>query len=115
MPAIKTWVLAYFVVLLAGAWACGDVWLARVDPFDVYSAMVSRLSPFRRDRGSGKLVVGNPLDHLPSLPVRPGVVIVLAVLFGSTAFDSFSASPDWRNFADRLSRMAHAVPPQAAS
>lgn len=115
MPVIKTWVLVYFVALLVGAWACGDVWLARADPFDVYSAVVSRLSPFRRDLTTGRIVVGNPLDHLPSLPARPGVVAVLSVLFGSTAFDAFSAGPGWRNFADRLSRAATAVPPQAAS
>jgi hypothetical protein len=76
----------------------------------VYSAFVSRLSPFRRDLSTGAIVIGNPLDHLPSLPVRPGVVAVLSVLFGSTVFDSFSASPDWRNFADRLSRAADAIP-----
>jgi hypothetical protein len=36
--------------------------------------------------------------------VRPGVVVLLAVLLGSTAFDSFSSSPTWRAFADRISR-----------
>jgi hypothetical protein len=30
--------------------------------------------------------------------VRPGTVTVLAVLLGSTAFDSFSAMPVWLNF-----------------
>ncbi|EUA35115.1 hypothetical protein I552_5904 [Mycobacterium xenopi 3993] len=87
----------------------------RVDPFAVYSMAVSRLSPFRRNSVSGQIVVGNPLDHLPSLPVRPGVVAMLAVLLGSTAFDSYSASPTWRNFADRLSRAAGAVPTAVSS
>lgn len=32
--------------------------------------------------------------------MRPGTVAVLAVLLGSTAFDSFSASPQWRGFVD---------------
>jgi hypothetical protein len=32
--------------------------------------------------------------------VRPGTVTVLAVLLGSTAFDSFSAMPGWRSFVD---------------
>lgn len=108
--AVKIWLLVYGVVLLAGAWLCGQRWLARVDPFGVYSMAVSRLSPFWRDRETGKIVVGNPFDHLPSLPVRPGVVMVLAVLLGSTAFDSFSASPTWRNFADGVARGAHGVP-----
>ena len=102
----RAWLLIYAVLMLGGAWLCGQRWLARADPFGVYSMAVSRLSPFRRNPATGKIVVGNPLDHLPSLPVRPGVVVMLAVLLGSTAFDSFSSSPTWRNFADRLSRRA---------
>ena len=71
---------------------------------------VSRLSPFRRDPKTSKIAIGNPFDHLLSLPIRPGVVAVLAVLLGSTAFDSFSSSATWRNFADGLARSVHAVP-----
>ena len=37
------------------------------------------------------------------------------MLLGSTAFDSYSASPTWRNFADRLSRLAHDVPATLSS
>jgi hypothetical protein len=104
LPGVKAWLLVYAVVMLVGAWLCGQRWLARADPFGVYSMAVSRLCPFRRNPDTGKVVIGNPLDHLPSLPVRPGVVVMLAVLLGSTAFDSFSASPTWRGFADRLTR-----------
>jgi hypothetical protein len=104
LPWVRTWLLLYAVVLLGGAWLCGQRWLARADPFGVYSMAASRLSPFRRNPATGKIVVGNPLDHLPSLPVRPGVVLMLAVLLGSTAFDSFSSSPTWRGFADQLTR-----------
>lgn len=112
---VKTWLLIYAVVLLGGAWVCGQRWLARVDPFGVYSMAVSRLSPFRRNPVSGQIVIGNPFDHLPSLPVRPGVVAVVAVLLGSTAFDSYSSSPTWRNFADRLTHDAHGVPVTVSS
>jgi hypothetical protein len=110
LPWVKTWLLVYVVVLLVGAWLCGQRWLARVDPFGVYSMAVSRLSPFRRNPETGRIVVGNPFDHLPSLPVRPGVVAVLSVLLGSTAFDSYSSSPTWRSFADGIGRAAHGVP-----
>jgi hypothetical protein len=102
LAGVKIWLLCYTVVMLAGAFLCGQRWFARADPFEVYSMVVSRLSPFRRRPETQRIVVGNPLDHLPSLPVRPGIVAVLAVLLGSTAFDSFSASPDWRNFSDGL-------------
>ena len=104
LPWVQAWLGGYAVVMLVGAWLCGQRWLARADPFGVYSMAVSRLSPFRRNPRSGRIVVGNPLDHLPSLPVRPGVVVLLAVLLGSTAFDSYSSSPTWRRFADGLSR-----------
>jgi hypothetical protein len=41
--------------------------------------VASRLSALRRNR-DGRIAIGNPFDHLPSLPVRPGTVAVLAVL-----------------------------------
>jgi len=102
LRAIKIWLACYIVITLGGALLCGQRWLARADPFEVYSVVASRLAMFGRNRDSGRLTVVNPFNHLLSLPVRPGTVAVLAVLLGSTAFDSFSASPDWRDFADGL-------------
>jgi hypothetical protein len=102
LRAIKIWLACYIVITLGGALLCGQRWLARADPFEVYSVVASRLAMFGRNRGSGRLTVVNPFNHLLTLPVRPGTVAVLAVLLGSTAFDSFSASPDWRDFADGL-------------
>jgi hypothetical protein len=61
--------------------------------------VASRLSALRRNN-DGRIAIGNPFDNLLSLPVRPGTIAVLAVLLGSTAFDSFSASPQWRIFVD---------------
>ena len=107
--AIRTWLLIYLTALLAGAFWCGDRWFAHADPFEVYSMVASRLSPLRRRRRDGRtgpLVIGNPFDHLLSLPVRPGTVAVLAVLLGSTAFDSFSAMPLWRDVVDRSAESA---------
>jgi hypothetical protein len=99
LGAIKVWLLCYLAVTLAGALCCGERWCARADPFEVYSVVASRLSVLRRN-GDGRIAVGNPFDHLPSLPVRAGTIAVLAVLLGSTAFDSFSATPQWRGFVD---------------
>ncbi|MGD1174372.1 hypothetical protein [Mycobacterium seoulense] len=115
LPWVRAWLGTYALIMLVGAWLCGRRWLARADPFGVYSMAVSRLSPFHRNPENGKIVVGNPLDHLPSLPVRPGVVVLLAVLLGSTAFDSFSSSPTWRGFADGLSRGIGLGPTLASS
>lgn len=102
LRAIKIWLACYVVITLVGALLCGQRWLSRADPFEVYSVVASRLSVFGRNRDSGLVTLVNPFNHLLGMPVRPGTVAVLAVLLGSTAFDSFSASPDWRNFADGL-------------
>ena len=105
LAAVKVWVVVYLVVTFAGAVCCGERWCARADPFEVYSVVASRLSVFRRNK-DGRIAIGNPFDHLPTLPVRRGTVAVLAVLLGSTAFDSFSASPDWRGFVDHMTHSA---------
>ena len=99
LGAIRIWLLLYLAVTFAGALWCGERWCARADPFEVYSMVASRLSPLRRNPDR-RIAIGNPFDHLPSLPVRPGTVALLAVLLGSTAFDSFSAMPQWRAFVD---------------
>ena len=101
LGAIRTWLLVYLAVTAAGTLWCGTRWCARADPFEVYSVVASRVSPFRRNT-DGRIAFGNPFDHLPSLPVRPGIVAVLSVLLGSTAFDSFSATPQFRGFVDDL-------------
>ena len=98
----------YLAITLAGTLCCGDRWCARADPFEVYSVVASRLSPLRRRSDDGRIVIGNPFDHLLSMPVRPGTVAVLAVLLGSTAFDSFSAMPQWRDLVDRYAASAAA-------
>lgn len=99
LAAIRIWLLVYFAVTLAGVVCCGSRWPARADPFEVFSVVTSRLAPLRRN-ADRRIAVGNPFDHLRSLPVRPGTVALPAVLLGSTAFDSFSASPRWRVLVD---------------
>jgi len=99
LTAVEIWLLIYLAVTLAGAWVSGPRWCSHADPFEVYSMIASRCAPWRRN-ADGRIAVGNPFNHLLSLPVRPGTVTVLAVLLGSTAFDSFSAMPVWRNFVD---------------
>ena len=101
LSAVKLWLVVYLVVTLTGAVVFGTRWNARADPFEVYGVVASRLSLLRRNP-DGRIAVGNPFDHLLSMPVRPGTLAVLAALLGSTAFDSFSAMPQWRNFVDDL-------------
>lgn len=91
--AVRTWIAIYVVVMLAGGFAFGPRWFDRADPFDVYSGVVARLSPFVKN---GRWTLHNPLRTLPQIPVAPGLVAVLAILLGSTAYDSFSASSFWQ-------------------
>ena len=102
VPAIRIWLLCYVVLMVAGAAVWGDRWLTRSDPFDVYSVVASRLSVFGRDRATGRIVVGNPMNHLTTLPILPGTVVLLSVLLGSTAFDSFSDFPQWKDYVQSI-------------
>jgi hypothetical protein len=90
--------------MVVGGVVFGSRWFDRADPFDVYSAIVARLSPFVRD---GRWVLHNPLRTLPGLPVDFGIVAVLATLLGSTAYDSFSASQFWQS--KTLSGLQHTL------
>lgn len=94
VEAVRRWVAGYAIAMLLGGLAFGQRWFDRADPFDVYSALVARLSPFVQD---GRWRLHDPLRSLTHVPVAPGLVAVLAVLLGSTAFDSFSASPFWQS------------------
>jgi hypothetical protein len=90
---VRLWAAAYFAVMLIGGALFGSGFYARADPFEVYSTLVASLSAWgRRD---GRLVVRSPLAHLDTVTVGPGLVAVVAVLFGSTAFDSFRDSIRW--------------------
>ena len=94
IDAVRIWVAVYVVVTIIGGIVFGPRWYDKADPFDVYSGVVAHLSPFVRDRF---LDLHNPLRELPRIPVEPGLVALLGVLLGSTAYDSFSASSFWQS------------------
>lgn len=102
--AVRVWVVGYVAVTIIGGVVFGPRWYDRADPFDVYSAVVARLSPFVRD---GRWALHNPLRTLPQIPIEPGLVALLATLLGSTAYDSFSASAFWQSKS--LSVLAHSL------
>ncbi|MFD9534520.1 hypothetical protein [Streptomyces sp. NPDC060010] len=89
--------LGCFVVgQLALAARFGENWFADGDPFEAYSDLLAGLSPLGR-RSDGRLVLRNPLHGLDATPERPGLVAVVCVLLGSTAYDGYSDSPAWIN------------------
>ena len=107
LPPIRLWFGLYFGAMLVGGAVYGTRWFERADPFEVYSSLAARMSIWGR-RTDGRLVVRNPLENLDSLPVTPGLVAVVAVLFGSTGFDTFKDTLTWTNFVQEheFSRIA---------
>jgi hypothetical protein len=91
--AMRVWVGVYVGVTVLGGLLFGPRWYDRADPFDVYGAVVAKISPLVRD---GRWSPHNPLRSLPTIPVHRGLVAVVAAILGSTAFDAFSALPMWK-------------------
>ena len=93
---VRLWCAAYVAVMLLGGALFGNEFYEKADPFEVYSTLIGKLSPWTvRD---GRLLVISPLANLNTVVPRPGLVAVVAVLFGSTAFDSFKDSAPWVRF-----------------
>ena len=105
---VRLWCAAYVAAMLLGGALFGSTFYARADPFEVYSTLVGKLSVWGRrptgdtagqpEDGPDQLVIRSPLANLDTVEVRPGLVGVAAVLFGSTAFDSFKDSSIWIRF-----------------
>jgi len=93
---VLAFVAVYSLVQVALAVRYGQGWHELGDSFEVYSSLVGRLSPLGR-RSDGRLVVRNPLNGLASVAVAPGLVAVVCVLLGSTAFDGVTRTQWWSN------------------
>lgn len=98
---VRLWCAAYLGTMLIGSAVWGTTFLARADPFEVYSSLVAKLSVW--GRREGVLVLRSPLANLDTVVPRPGLVAVVGVLFGSTAFDSFRESTAWLTRVQSLS------------
>jgi hypothetical protein len=86
--------LVYGVVHLVASALFGAAWFDRADAFEAYSSLAGRLAPLGR-RDDGRLVWRNPFDGLDGLRLEPGLVAVVCVWLGSTAYDGFSRSVVW--------------------
>ncbi len=93
LGSVRLWCVAYVAVMLVGGALFGDTFYERADPFEVYSSLVAKLSIW--GRRNGLLVIRSPLANLDTVVPRAGLLAVTAVLFGSTAFDSFRDSTTW--------------------
>lgn len=93
LGSVRLWCALYVGAMLVGGAVFGNRFYERADPFEVYSSLIAKLSPWARV--DGRLVLRSPLANLSTIEPRPGMVAVVAVLFGSTAFDSFRESSFW--------------------
>lgn len=90
---LRLWFAVYVAAMLVGGAVFGSRFFENADPFEVWSSLAAKVSPWGfRD---GRLVLRSPLANLATVPSRPGLVAVVAILFGSTAFDSFRESERW--------------------
>jgi hypothetical protein len=102
LAPVRLWCAAYLAVMIVGGALFGNTFYARADPFEVYSSLVAQASVWgRRD---GVLLVRSPLANLDSTEPIAGMVAVIAVLFGSTAFDAFRESTRWLTFIQDTGR-----------
>lgn len=96
LASVRLWCAAYLAAMLVGGALFGSGFFERADPFEVFSSLVAKVSPWSvRD---GHLIVRSPLANLDSVDVRLGLVAVVAILFGSTGYDSFRESSRWVQF-----------------
>lgn len=103
LGSVRIWLAAYLSVMLIGSALFGQEWLERADPFEAYSSLLARLSVWGRSTdGSFRLVMRSPLANLATLGATPGLLAMVAVLFGSTAFDSYKDTITWAGFVGRV-------------
>ena len=98
VSAVTTWWAVYAGVMLVGAALFGDRFLSRADPFEAWFGLVAKLSPWGRredDTGRNRVVLRSPLNSLDTVSAEPGLVALVSVLLGSTAYDSFSILIFW--------------------
>ncbi len=91
---VAVFVTAYAVVNVAAGIVFGPSWFSRGDTFEVYAEVLARLSPWGRDE-QRRLVLRNPLRGLAAVRPSAGLVALLCLLLGSTAFDGTSRWTVW--------------------
>ncbi|MEU4393649.1 hypothetical protein [Kribbella sp. NPDC023855] len=105
---VATFVTTYAVVNVAAGIVYGPRWFGIGDSFEVYAEVLAKLSPIGRDTHR-QLVLRNPLAGLALLPQERGMVALLCLLLGSTAFDGVSRWSAWTTVTGDLGPAAHIV------
>ncbi|MFZ2502454.1 MAG: hypothetical protein WAW88_07275 [Nocardioides sp.] len=95
---VAAYLTIYSVIHIALGARYGQKWFAQGEGFEVYSTLIGRLSPLGRSE-DGTWVLRNPLRGLATTPTVNGLVAVVCVLLGSTAFDGITRTPFWKSWA----------------
>ncbi len=104
---VALFVTGYCVLNVAAGVVFGADWFTRCDAFEAYSSLLARLSPFGRRTSDGRLVLRNPLDGLAGVTPAPGLVALVCVLLGSTAFDGLSRTAQWRRLINGVDTLRY--------
>jgi hypothetical protein len=91
---VGAFLVVYACAQLSASLWFGERWFSRGDAFEVYSALLGRLSPLGR-RDDGRLALRNPLRNAATLREEQGLAAVAIVLVGSTGFDGLSRTTYW--------------------
>jgi hypothetical protein len=102
-PTLATATLVYSGVQLLGMAFFGvEPWTRYGDAFAVVFNFFSRLSPLNW-RADG-LHLRKPLAGLVGIPLSPGLIALLCVMIGTTAFDGASEGAIWSDLAPDIQR-----------
>ncbi|HEY3002565.1 MAG TPA: hypothetical protein VGJ44_09450 [Kribbellaceae bacterium] len=97
---------SYTVLNVAAGIVLGPGWFRAGDAFEAYGELLAKASPWGRDRDR-RVVLRNPLGGLATVRPSAGLVVLVCVLLGSTAFDGISRWSVWANAAAGLGRGGH--------
>lgn len=103
---VAVWITVYSIIHIALGARYGQKWFAQGEGFEVYATVVSHLSPLGR-LDDGTWVLRNPLRGLSHLPRVHGLVALVCVLLGSTAFDGVTRTEFWKNWTRDFQGVAY--------
>ncbi len=101
-PVLGLAVGLFVVGSLVAGLVYGTNWFNQGDPFETMSRLYGALSPLGR-RADGTWLLRSPLRGLDAIAPTRGLLPVVSVLLGSTAYDAVTGVPAWFSFAQSSS------------
>ena len=76
------------------------IWIQHGEAFSVYFGLFAQVAPF--GESNGRLIRRLPFAGLTGSDRRPGLLLFIAVMLGSVAFDGLSRSARWQDLRARI-------------